>query len=136
MEEFPSYSDYCRVIQTNIDSHFSQKLDRLGRSVRDLVNTLYELQQLEVNFVSLRDNIDFSTPTGRLQFHLLSAFAEFERETMRLRIKAGMRAKKNLGKHVGRQPGARDKKPRSKQGYLKRWARTRRIKPGVWEQSR
>jgi DNA invertase Pin-like site-specific DNA recombinase len=55
------------------------KLDRLGRSLRHLVNTLAELEAREVAFVSLRDSLDLSTPSGRLMFNVIGAMAEFER---------------------------------------------------------
>src|SRR5439155_4227918 len=72
------------------------KLDRFARSLRHLVNTVAQLQEWNVTFVALRDNIDLSTPAGRLMFHVIAAMAEFERELIRERIKAGMR-----GDHPG-----------------------------------
>lgn len=84
------------------------KLDRFGRSLKHLVNTLSELQALGVTFVSLRDNLDFSTPAGRLQFQMLAAFAEFERAMIAERVKAGVTRRKSKGLHVGRQPKVLD----------------------------
>src|ERR671922_2743753 len=55
------------------------KLDRFGRSLRHLVNALAELEALGVSFVSLRDNLDLGTPSGRLMFQIIGAMAEFER---------------------------------------------------------
>ena len=55
------------------------KLDRFGRSLRHLVNTLAELEARGIAFVSLRDNLDLSTPSGRLMFQIIGAMAEFER---------------------------------------------------------
>ena len=55
------------------------KLDRFGRSLRHLVNSLAELESLGIDFVSLRDNLDLTTPSGRLMFQIIGAMAEFER---------------------------------------------------------
>lgn len=84
------------------------KLDRFGRSAKHLVNALSELQALGVAFVSLRDNLDFSTPAGRLQFQMLAAFAEFERAMIAERVKAGVARRKAKGLPVGRQPKVMD----------------------------
>lgn len=65
-------------------------LDRLGRSLMQVVAVLDELHRLGVRAVSLRESIDFGTPAGRLQVQLIAAFAEFEREIIRERTKAGM----------------------------------------------
>jgi len=78
------------------------KLDRFGRSVQHLVNTIVDLNALGVTFVSLRDSLDFSTPSGKLQFHVLAAVAEFERELIRERVRAGLAAARKQGKLLGR----------------------------------
>lgn len=78
------------------------KLDRLGRSLRHLVCTLAELEALGIAFVSLTDNLDLSTPAGRLMFGVIAAMAEFERSLIRERVKAGMRNAKEKGRAVGR----------------------------------
>ncbi len=68
------------------------KLDRLGRSVRDLITLVSELQARGVNFRSLTDSIDTSTPAGRFFFHVMSATAEMERELIVERTRAGLAA--------------------------------------------
>lgn len=68
------------------------KLDRFGRSLKHLVTTIADLEALGVAFVSLRDNIDLSTPSGRLMFQIIGAMAEFERALIQERIRAGLRA--------------------------------------------
>ncbi len=73
-------------------------LDRLGRSLRDLLLLLDELTASGCVIVSLREAIDLSTPTGRLLVHLISALAEFEREIIRERVKAGLARVKATGK--------------------------------------
>ena len=78
------------------------RLDRLGRSLRHLILLLDDLQAIGVAFVSLNEGIDATTPAGRLQFHLLASIAEFERDRIAERVKAGlMRARAN-GKRLGR----------------------------------
>jgi len=78
------------------------KLDRWGRSVKDLVTSIDQLQQWGIAFVSIGDSIDTSTPNGRLLFHILSAFAEFEREIIRERLAAGRERARAEGKILHR----------------------------------
>ncbi|ENO7766614.1 TPA: recombinase family protein [Klebsiella pneumoniae] len=78
------------------------KLDRLGRSVRDLITLVSELQARGVNFRSLTDSIDTSTPAGRFFFHVMSALAEMERELIVERTRAGLAAAKEQGRVGGR----------------------------------
>jgi len=80
------------------------KLDRFGRSLRHLVNALAELEALGLTFVSLRDNLDLSTPSGRLMFQIIGAMAEFERSLIQERVKAGLRNARAKGKRLGRPP--------------------------------
>ncbi len=85
------------------------KLDRWGRSVADLVSTLNELRELGVGFVSLTEALDFSTPSGRAMAGLLSVFAEFERDIIKERVKAGIANARAEGKPHGRPATARSK---------------------------
>jgi len=78
------------------------KLDRFGRSLRHLVNALAEFESLGIAFVSLSDNLDLSTASGRLMFNIIGAMAEFERELIRERVKAGMKNAKAKGIRIGR----------------------------------
>lgn len=80
------------------------RLDRWGRSVADLVSTLQELQHLGVGFVSLTEALDLTTPTGRAMAGLLAVFAEFEREILRERVRAGLAHARRNGKRLGRPP--------------------------------
>jgi len=84
------------------DSVLVWKLDRFGRSLRHLVNALAELEALGVAFVSFRDNLDLSTPSGRLMFQIIGAMAEFERSLIQERVKAGLRNARAKGKKLGR----------------------------------
>jgi DNA invertase Pin-like site-specific DNA recombinase len=95
------------LLQDARDKKFSiiicWKLDRLFRSLKDLITTLQEFSDLGVAFVSLKDNIDLSTNTGRLMMHLLGAFAEFEASIIRERVKAGILNAQANGKRIGRE---------------------------------
>ena len=84
-----------------VDVILVQALDRWGRSVRDLILTMAELEALGVAFV-VPGHIDMSTPMGRMQAHLLSAVAEFERELIRERVRSGVANARASGKRLGR----------------------------------
>ena len=81
----------CRL--KKIDIVIVLKLDRLFRSIKHLVETLQELDQLGVKFIAINDNIDMTTASGRLIMHIIGAFAEFEAALIRERVTAGVRAK-------------------------------------------
>ena len=84
------------------------KVDRFGRSLKHLVNALADLDSYGIAFVSLRDNLDLSTPSGRLMFQIIGAMAEFERSLIQERVRAGLRNAKLRGKTLGRPPLALD----------------------------
>src|SRR6266568_1765802 len=88
--------------QRKFDAVLVWKVDRFGRSLRHLVNALAELGALGVAFISLRDNLDLSTPSGRLMFAVIGAMAEFERSLIQERVRAGLRNAKLKGKTLGR----------------------------------
>ena len=85
-----------------IDVVLVWRLDRWGRSVTDLLVTLQELEHLGVGFVSLTEALDLTTPAGRAMAALLSVFAEFEREILRERVRAGLAHARQNGKRLGR----------------------------------
>ena len=78
------------------------RLDRWGRSLVDLVNTLQELSSLQIGFVSLREALDLTTPSGRALAGMLAVFAEFECDILRDRVKAGIAQARQKGKPHGR----------------------------------
>lgn len=88
--------------QRKFDAVLVWKLDRFGRSLRHLVNALAELEALGLSFISLRDNLDLSTPSGRLMFQIIGAMAEFERSLIQERVRAGLRNAKAKGRRLGR----------------------------------
>jgi len=84
------------------DAVLCWKIDRFGRSLKHLVNALADLDSYGVAFVSLRDNLDLSTPSGRLMFQIIGAMAEFERSLIQERVRSGLRNAKLKGKMLGR----------------------------------
>jgi putative DNA-invertase from lambdoid prophage Rac len=85
-----------------IDVVLVWRLDRWGRSVTDLLATLQELEHLGVGFVSLTEALDLTTPAGRAMAGMLAVFAEFEREIMRERVRAGLEQARRNGQRLGR----------------------------------
>jgi putative DNA-invertase from lambdoid prophage Rac len=104
-----------------VDAILVWKLDRFGRSLADLITTLNELRDLEVGFVSLTESLDFSTPSGRAMAGMLSTFAEFERDIIRERVKAGIANARENGKAHGRPKTAALKKGRIVELKNKGW---------------
>lgn len=90
------------------------KLDRLGRSLQHLITIIDEFKAKGVELIAVTQNIDTSSSAGRLQWQIMGAFAEFEREIIRERTIEGMRNAKNVGKR------GKDKKPRKKRGVLRK----------------
>jgi len=78
------------------------KIDRFGRSLKHLVNALADLDAYGVAFVSLKDNLDLTTPSGRLMFQIIGAMAEFERALIQERVRSGLSAARARGKQLGR----------------------------------
>jgi DNA invertase Pin-like site-specific DNA recombinase len=78
------------------------KLDRLARSLRQLIETVEDLQECGIGFISLTEGIDTTSPGGKLVFHIFGALAEFEREMIRERTRAGLKAAKSRGRKLGR----------------------------------
>ena len=103
------------------------KLDRWARSSTELILDTKELLDKGIGFISISDNLDFSSAAGKLHFAILSAFAEFERELIRERTIEGLRRAKMQGKHAGRPKGSKDTKKRKKSGYILREANKRKM---------
>src|SRR5215216_5037575 len=85
------------------------RLDRLGRSLRHLIDTVTDLQEKGIGFKSITESIDTTTSGGKLIFHIFGALAEFEREIIRERTKAGLTAARARGKTGGRPKALTDK---------------------------
>ena len=90
----------CR--KRKVDAVVVYRYDRFARSLRQLVNALEEFRALGIDFVSLHEGVDTSTPNGRLVFGIFASIAEFERELIRSRVRSGLAAAKAMGKRLGR----------------------------------
>ena len=91
-------------VHDELDLILVWRLDRWGRSLVDLVTTLQELTALQVGFVSLSEALDLTTPSGRALAGMLAVFAEFERDILRDRVKAGIAQAHKEGRPHGRPP--------------------------------
>jgi DNA invertase Pin-like site-specific DNA recombinase len=85
-----------------LDAVVVYRYDRFARSLRQLVNALEEFRALGIDFISIHEGVDTSTPNGRLVFGIFATIAEFERELIRDRVRSGLAAAKAAGKHIGR----------------------------------
>ncbi len=103
------------------------KLDRWARSSTELILEIQELMSKGVRFVSISDNLDFSTSSGRLHFQILAAFAEFERSLISERTKEGLARTKLQGRQLGRPIGSKDTKKRPRSGYILREAKKKKL---------
>ncbi|HAT2743101.1 TPA: recombinase family protein [Citrobacter farmeri] len=99
----PALKKLLRTLKEG-DTLVAWKLDRLGRSMRNLVLLVDELRQRGIHFRSLTDSIDTSSPMGRFIFHIMSALAEMERELIVERTLAGLAAARAKGRVGGRRP--------------------------------
>jgi len=100
-QQRPGLTLALEVLRTG-DTFVVWKLDRLGRSVKGLVNLVGELEGKGIHFKSLTDDIDTSTPAGRFFFHVMASLAQMERELIIERTKAGLSAARLLGRTGGR----------------------------------
>jgi DNA invertase Pin-like site-specific DNA recombinase len=90
-KERPQLSKLFSILRKG-DSIVVWKLDRLGRSLRDLIDLISKMKDLGVTFISIQDSIDTSTATGRFTFNIFASLAEFERGIISERTKAGLAA--------------------------------------------
>jgi DNA invertase Pin-like site-specific DNA recombinase len=84
------------------------KFDRFARSLKHLIDSLDDFSSLGIDFVSYTEGVDTTTPTGQLLFHIVGAVAQFERDLIAERVRAGMAHARAMGKHIGRPRAAVD----------------------------
>jgi len=108
-----------------IDTIITFKLDRIGRSLPHLVKLFEEFDKKNIEFISVTQSINTTTPEGKMFLRMLMVLAEYERELIVNRINAGLAAARDEGIRLGRPPGAKDKKRRTKSGYYIRWNKER-----------
>jgi DNA invertase Pin-like site-specific DNA recombinase len=117
---FEDYASGAKAKREGLDQAFEAlreqdtlvvwKLDRLGRSVKDLVRIVGELEKRGIHFKSLTDNIDTTTASGRFFFHVMASLSQMERELMVERTRAGLDAAKKRGRVGGRRRAMTDSK--------------------------
>ena len=118
----PNFERLLAAVRANeIKCVMVYKLDRIGRSLKHLLNLFEEFKNRGVEFISLTQNINTSTPEGKMFWQMLGVFAEYERELIVARTRAGLSRAIKQGKKLGRPKGSRDGKRRRKSGYLRRW---------------
>jgi DNA invertase Pin-like site-specific DNA recombinase len=110
-----------RLRQREFDGVLVYSLSRWARSLSELILEVQELEDKSIKFISLKENIDLSTASGKLMFHVFAALADFEREIIRERTFSGLDNAKAKGKTLGRPRGRKDSKVRSKSGYYLRY---------------
>ena len=93
-----------------IDMVLVWKFDRFARSTRHLINALHEFNHLGIHFVSFMENVDTSSPAGKVLFTVISAMAEFERDLIRERVRAGLENARKKGARLGRPPMASEER--------------------------
>ena len=104
-DQRPAFDRLCRAAtRREIDVVMAWSVDRLGRSLQDLVAFLGDLQASDVDLYLHQQGVDTTTPGGRALFQMMGVFAEFERAMMRDRIKAGLARARAQGKRLGRPP--------------------------------
>jgi len=114
------YQLYQRLLNKEFDGVCVWKIDRWARSTQELSREVTTLYDRGVKFISLTDNIDLSSASGTLQFTIISAFAQFERDIISERTREGLKHARNVGKR------GKDKRPRRKSGYYLRWSSKKR----------
>jgi len=131
------YRVYQEAVKGKYDIICVWKLDRWGRSLQEMVREMDTMVEHSIQFISITDAIDVSTASGRLQYNMLCALAEFERDLIRERTKEALDYRKKQiekkgyfinknGKKItslGRPKGSKDKKRRRKSGYYIRWSK-------------
>ena len=104
------------------------RFDRIGRNAREVVTLFEEFENKGIQVFSLNENIDTSSPIGKAIRDIIIRLSQLERENISEATKQRLQALKNLGKHLGRPHGSKDKTQRKKSGYYNRWLNKRPIK--------
>jgi DNA invertase Pin-like site-specific DNA recombinase len=112
-EKRPDFDALCRdATKRQFDVVMAWSVDRLGRSLQDLVSFLSELHALGIDLFLHQQGLDTRTPAGKAMFGMMGVFAEFERSIIQERVRAGLRRAKREGKRLGRPPIADEVKER------------------------
>jgi DNA invertase Pin-like site-specific DNA recombinase len=119
-EKRPAFDALCRdATKREFDVVMSWSVDRLGRSLQDLVAFLSELHALRIDLFLHQQGLDTTTPAGKAMFQMMGVFAEFERAMIQERVRAGLARAKSEGKRLGRPPIAPDLEQRIREALNK-----------------
>lgn len=110
-----------RIRNKDFDSVMILRLDRLGRSLKHVLQLIEEFNNKKVKFISLTESFDTTTAHGELFFNIVGSFAQFERRLIQERVKEGLDEARRQNHPLGRPAGSKDSKPRRKSGYYLRW---------------
>lgn len=123
-ESRPQFDELLKDMRAReFDTILVYKLDRIGRSLSHLVKLFEEFKKRNINFISVTQAINTTTPEGRMFLHMLMVLAEYERELIVSRINSGLERVRQEGRVLGRPKGSKDKKIRRKSGYYQRWTK-------------
>jgi DNA invertase Pin-like site-specific DNA recombinase len=118
----PALDELCKAVnRKEFDIVAVWSVDRLGRSLQDLVSILGELHSKGIHLYLLQQGIDTTTPSGKAMFQMMGVFAEFERAMIQERVKAGLQRAKAQGKRLGRAPIDDTKRQRILELRAKGW---------------
>ena len=124
MKERPiKYELFQRLRKHEYGAVVVWKLDRWARNTTELLMEVQELTDKGVGFVSLTENIDLNSASGKMMFGLWAVLAQFERDRLKERINIGIARARKEGKNLGRPKGSKDKGQRRKSGYYLRWSK-------------
>ena len=127
-ESRPQFDIMLEDMRKNLfDCVICYKLDRIGRSLSHLIRLFEEFNKKKISFISVTQNINTSTPEGRMFLQMLMVLSEYERSLIVNRVNDGLTRAKAQGKKLGRPFGSKDKKYRKKSGYLLRWNKERKV---------
>ena len=116
----PAFDALCRdATKRQFDVVMAWSVDRLGRSLQDLVGFLSELHALGIDLFLHQQGLDTTTPAGKAMFQMMGVFAEFERSIIQERVRAGLARAKSEGKRLGRPPIAPDLEKRIREALSK-----------------
>jgi len=121
-EKRPAFDRMCRdATKRQLDVIMAWSVDRLGRSLQDLVGFLSELHALRIDLFLHQQGLDTTTPAGKALFQMMGVFAEFERAMIQERVRAGLKRAKSEGKKLGRPPIAPELEDAIRKALNKPW---------------
>lgn len=126
----PAFEKLLADMRTGrFESILCYKLDRIGRSLKHLLNLFEEFENRKIGFISYSQNINTTSPEGRMFLKMLMVLAEYERELIVSRTEEGLKRARKQGKTLGRPKGKKDGRPRAKSGYYLRHMGAKKSSP-------